>query len=195
MEKLNKYFQTIYLASQSPARKKVLEDEGLKVIARPVFASEHSNKKDVEEYIIEIAKQKMDKYLETFKTDGYPIIACDTLIYFNNSFIGKASNRDEAKNSLLQFSGKTHDVYTGYCLYLPNEKMFIGCDKAQVKFKDLSEIEIEEYLNENEWEGAAGSYRIQQKGKALIDKILGDYNTVVGLPLFKISDLIKSTLS
>jgi septum formation protein len=73
-----------------------------------------------------------------------------------------------------------------------NNTMYDGFDEAHVFFKPLDEKAIEEYLDLGEWKGAAGSYRIQEKGKELIQRVEGDIATVIGLPLLQISEILSS---
>ncbi|MCI7606251.1 MAG: Maf family protein, partial [Spirochaetales bacterium] len=83
-------------------------------------------------------------------------------------------------------------VLTGCALYLPEIGMKVFCDQADVIFKKLSDEEIESYLDLEEWKGAAGGYRLQKNGWKLVEKIEGDWTTVVGLPLERLIELKKS---
>lgn len=197
-EKLSKYYSTFILASASPARKQILLDEGLNVIIRPTDSDESLKNLEslsIESKIETLANRKLSSYKNKFGLSEYPVICCDTLVYFNEKLVGKAKNRDDAKNTLLEFSSKEQKIYTGYSLYLPNKGIFSGCDKASAIFNELNDKIIENYLDCNEWIGAAGSYRIQGKGNSLINHTEGDFNTIVGLPILIISALIKSTLT
>lgn len=197
-QKLDKYFSKIILASASPARLKILQDEGLDVVVRPTECDESLKgleQLSIEEKIETLAKRKLSSYKIKYGLSSLPVLCCDTLVYFENKLVGKAFNRQEAKNILLSFSSKEQQIYTGYCIYIPNKGIFSGCDKATAVFNVLDTSTVEEYLKTDEWIGAAGSYRIQAKGNSLINHTLGDFNTIVGLPLLRISGLIETTLT
>ncbi|MBK5199984.1 MAG: septum formation protein Maf [Spirochaetaceae bacterium] len=197
-KKLNSYFDTIILASASQARKDILIKEGLEVIVRPTDTNEileNVSLNNIENKLISLAEEKLNQYLDQFGFQNIPILTCDTVIYFNNKIIGKSKDKDDAFNTLISFSGKMQQVYSGMCLKLPNKRLIKCCDVANVYFKNNSTEDINKYINTEEWLGAAGSYRIQSKGYNLIDKYLGDFNTIVGLPLLSISGLLNATLS
>jgi len=195
---LSSYFKTVILASASPARLKILERESLRVIVRPTDTDEildNVNSENIRDKLINLSLDKLNTYIDKYGESEFPIITCDTVIYFNNNIIGKAKNREEAQKTLLSFSGKKQRVYTAMCLKLPDGRLIKTCDMAELYFKNNSKEEIEKYLNTDEWIGAAGSYRIQAKGYSLIDRYFGDFDTIVGLPLLSISDLLRATLS
>lgn len=197
-DKLNKYYSTFILASASPARKQILIDEGLNVIVRPTDSDESLDNLEslsIEDQIETLARRKLSSYAAQYGLSDIPVLCCDTLVYFNEKLVGKAKDRDEARNTLLSFSSKEQKIYTGYSLYLPDKGIFCGCDEASAIFNTFDEKFVNNYINYDEWIGAAGSYRIQGKGSYLINHTLGDFNTIVGLPLLLISDLIKVTLT
>ena len=125
---------------------------------------------------------------------GLPILCCDTLIYHENKLIGKAHSSEEAFYMLKELSNRSHFVYTGFSLFFKG-KEYSGFDMAKVTFKKLKENSILDYLKTKEWEGAAGSYRIQGSAKAFIDTIEGDITTVIGLPLKVIFDIIENAVN
>ncbi len=183
---------TIILASNSKARLSLLEENGFKVIARSTNIDETSNKKLPQDIVIDLARQKLEAYFNLYgKENDNIILAADTMIYFKNQLIGKANNKTEAYNTLKSLSNEKHQIYSSYALYIPSsDKIETGFDVVDVKFKNLSDLTIMNYLICNEWKGAAGSYRIQGKGKTLVEEINGDFNVAVGLPLKAISALI-----
>ena len=125
-----------------------------------------------------------------------PVISGDTLIGLNNKVIGKAASVQEAKEQLLDFSGQKHTVYSAFALYLPKDKrVYKGVDKTAVTFKNLDEKTIDNYLKNNRWQQAAGSYRLQNDMKRFIAKIEGETSTVVGLPLPLISAIFTKPSS
>lgn len=180
----------LILASASPARKALLEVAGCEVIVLPTDTDETSTEADPALLVETLARKKLTCFLEAHKQPDIPVLTCDTLVLLGSTLMGKAKTRTEAYEQIQSLSGATHSVYSGYA-FLFNGQVYSGCDKAQVAFKALSEHFINDYLDSNEWIGAAGSYRLQGKGSSLIASLNGDYATVVGLPINRISDIVK----
>jgi septum formation protein len=186
--------KNIILASNSPARFKLLTDNGYNVIKKPTNIIENSNKTKPFEIVEDLALQKLEACIKSLKTPiNQIIIASDTMIYYKNELIGKAENQEEAYLTLRKLSNNTHKIYSSYALYFPNGKIKSGYGEVDITFKNLSDLTIMNYLSKKEWIGAAGSYRIQGEGIALIKEINGEFNVAVGLPLNAISALIETT--
>jgi septum formation protein len=177
--------ETIHLISGSPRRQTLLNQMGIPFTVNPV---------DTEEYMdpllnpvnlaISIAREKLDAFLKEKPVDVNWAVAADTFIYFEGRTVGKPTDKNDAYRELKSFSGKTHQVYTGVSLYNREQNIIINdADKTDVTFRDLTEMEIQWYLNCNEWRDVAGSYRIQEKGECLIERINGSYSSVMGLPI------------
>ncbi|MDT4762866.1 Maf family protein [Sphaerochaeta sp. PS] len=183
------FFPSLVLASQSVARKRLLQEMGLEVSIEPTQCDESHQEGDPAKAVHLLAKRKLQAYLSTHAKVAVPILTCDTLVWCDGKLIGKPSCRQEAKEQLLLFSNKSQEVHSGWALWF-NNRVYDGVDSATVLFKDLDEQQIERYLDLGEWEGAAGSYRIQERGKELVSKVEGDLNTVIGLPLLQISEIL-----
>ncbi len=183
LEHLKKY--DIVLGSASPRRKELLES-----LDNIPFRIEVSN---TDETIpCNIATKDAAKYLAKKKADAYTIkhntllITADTIVIRKNKIYGKPKDRQEAKEMLLELSGKKHEVITGVCIKSKNkEKVFHS--KTEVKFNSLSQSEIEYYINHYQPFDKAGAYGIQEWiGYIGIKKIKGSYYNVMGLPTNKI---------
>lgn len=181
----------VILASQSVARKWLLENEGIKVHAMPTGIDEFSDKKDPEGHVEDLAMQKMGRFLDEHPHPALPVICCDTMIFFEGELIGKARSIEEARAMLRRFSGRKQVIACGYAFYW-HGRVFHGSDTANVRFKVLSDKDIEEYLATGEWKGAAGAYRIQWKGKSLVESTEGSEATMLGLPQEKIFAIIEA---
>lgn len=131
-----------------------------------------------------IASVKMASYLSSpgFRPDRLAL-ALDTMVSFEGKMLGKPRDREDAKRMLSSFSGRAQEVVTGFTLYIPSLGTVSSSDSSLVVFSDLTEDDINTYLNTNEWLGAAGAYRIQKTGWKLIERITGSWTNVVGLPL------------
>lgn len=204
----------IYLASQSPRRKWLLENWGLKFsIIKPEFNEElflknlssiekkkiywevkTQNHKDlIHEICSNLAIQKALLVWDELKQnkEKFIILSADTLIYYNQFFLTKPQTKEEAYEMLSFLSGKTHTVLTSHCI-INNEKKIISKDvMTLVTFRKLSRLEIENYLSKNEFLDKAGGYAIQGEGAILIDSIVGDYLNVVGLSISAIRFLLN----
>lgn len=120
------------------------------------------------------------------------ILTCDTMVVFNQQPLGKPKDEEMALSFIQSFSGKEQKVVTGFSLFVPHFGFISGCDTATLCFKHIDEATARAYIKTGEWKGAAGGYRIQKEGGKLIDQTIGDFNTVVGLPISLISALISS---
>ncbi|MCF7933619.1 MAG: Maf family protein [Spirochaetia bacterium] len=182
----------IILASQSPARCALLRSAGCEVIVEPTFGEELVRHSDPAACVLDIAQQKMDWYLEHQGPPSFPVLTADTLLSFEQSFIGKVRTVSQAHAMLRRLSGATHTVHSAAVLYDSRTQVRTTvADHASVTFHELSDDEIAAYLETEEWVGAAGCYRIQHQGIRLISSIEGDYFTIVGLPLIGIFGIVR----
>jgi septum formation protein len=132
-----------------------------------------------------LAAGKVKKVVEVLKgrASGW-IFGADTVVVSEETVFGKPENREEAKKTLRRLRGRTHEVITGMALYNgKTETIDIRSVTSRVSFAEISEDEIEWYLDSGEWQGAAGAYRIQGLGACFITGIQGSPSSVVGLPI------------
>ena len=116
---------------------------------------------------------------------GAYILAADTVVAVGRRILPKAELLDEAAQCLRLLSGRNHRVYTGVCLVTPKEGFRQRLVETRVRFKRLSEEDIEAYLASGEWRGKAGGYAAQGIAGSFIVKMVGSYTNVVGLPLYE----------
>ena len=172
----------IILASKSPRRKELLSLCGFEFEIIPT---------DVDETLPEgITPPEAVEYLskikaEPLRDENNIVIGSDTVVALGNEILGKPGNSSEAVEMLRKLSGNSHFVYTGVTIMKGNKEVTFH-EKTEVKFYELSEKEIEEYVACGECWDKAGSYGIQGFGGLLIEKINGDYNNVVGLPVARL---------
>ena len=120
------------------------------------------------------------------------IIAADTIVVRDNEILGKPKDKADAARILKSLSGRAHDVYTGYCIMrIADAKTFCGSVKTAVKFRELSDETIDEYIKTGEPMDKAGAYGIQAKGALLVEGITGDYFNVVGFPVGEIGKKLQ----
>jgi len=114
------------------------------------------------------------------------VIGADTLVYIDGMVLGKPHDTGEAFKMLRLLSGRMHHVYTGVAL-LKGDYEHVFADVTEVYFHELSDEEINEYIKTGEPFDKAGAYGVQERGAVLVDKVNGDFYTVVGLPISKVS--------
>lgn len=183
------------LASSSPNRLELLEkDCGIKVSAWPQNAEETKDGHTQPSSIVShIALIKLVSFMNSCDFDPLTLsLALDTMVSFRDEILGKPEDRNDARRMLSEFSGQMQEVVTGWALFTPARGILSGCSTSRVFFSQLSEAQIESYLDSGEWTGAAGGYRIQKTGYTLIDRIEGSWSNVIGLPLEDITKVLRN---
>ncbi|WP_026690507.1 Maf family protein [Alteribacter aurantiacus] len=179
----------LILASQSPRRKELLEQAG---ITFHMISSQVEETVDPslssEELVVSLATQKAEAVFKENK--DHVVLGSDTVVSIDGKVLGKPEDKEDARRMLRMLSGRTHDVYTGVAV-LSGDQTRTVCEKASVRFFDLSDDEIEAYINSGEPFDKAGSYGIQGLGAVLVERISGDYFAIVGLPLAKTIRVLK----
>ncbi len=189
----------IVLASSSPRRKKLLEQINLSFVVCPSNIEEIiDNSLSPERIVMDLATRKGEDVAEN-KPNSL-IIAADTIVCFDDQILEKPANRAEAHSMLTQLSGNSHEVYTGVFTAKTDDRgiknSFTMFEKTIVTFGTLREQEINKYIDTGSPYDKAGSYGIQDDlGCLFVERIDGDYNNVVGFPLFKFYQTLTSTFS
>ena len=181
------------LASASPRRKELLENIGMDFEIVVSQADESSIDRNIppEMLVKELAMLKAAETAKHIKDDAY-IIGADTVVAFEGQVLEKPKSVEDAEKMLKELSGKEHFVYTGVCIFRTEDCSAVcKSEKTIVRFKELSENTIKNYLKTGEPMDKAGAYGIQGKGSLLVRGIEGDYFNVVGLPVGLLSDMFK----
>lgn len=178
----------IILASNSPRRKELLAQAGLKFEIYPSSAEEREifNGESVTDYAVSLATTKATS---VYDEKGGVVIGADTIVVLDGEILKKPKEKFDAINMLNRLSGKAHSVITGYAV-IYNDKLYKGYDQTLVIFNELSSELINSYIESNLWKGKAGGYGIQD-GYPLVKEISGNYDTVVGLPTNKILNILS----
>jgi septum formation protein len=121
---------------------------------------------------------------------GAFLLAADTVVAVGRRIMPKAELLDEASQCLRLLSGRNHKVFTGVCLVTPRGGFRQRLVETRVRFKRLSEQDIESYLASGQWRGKAGGYAAQGIAGSFIVKLVGSYSNVVGLPLYETITLL-----
>lgn len=185
----------VILASQSPRRKELME-----AITKDfeIIVSNADEKLEegltIEEQAKNVSYQKAKAVFD--RTEGNRvIIGSDTMVVKNNQIYGKPKTKEEAKEMIKMLKNTKHIVYTGLAILEEKDgeyKEILDCDIAEVYFRDMTEKEIEDWVNSGEAMDKAGAYAVQGKFMVFIDKIEGNYQTVMGLPIHKLYDHLKN---
>ena len=188
-------YPNIILASQSPRRKELLQKHD---IAFSVFVTDTdetvTEKMTPSRLVQELSYRKAQSAAEHFKGQETLIVAADTVVALGNEIFGKPKDKEDAFRMLFALSGKAHSVFTGVCLAFLNQKEVqyesLVCE-TKVYFKALTNEEIQQYILTGEPFDKAGSYAIQGIASQFVEKIEGDYDNVVGLPVEAILPWLK----
>ncbi|MCR4940703.1 MAG: Maf family protein [Treponemataceae bacterium] len=184
----------IILASSSPRRQEILKSLNIpfKVIIPDIK----------ETFPDDIAPEKAPEYIATKKVEAIIrtipveqtipwILGADTVIVLEGKLYGKPGSREEAGDYLRAFSGKTHKVITSIAVFNGQiNYLDTRTNISTVTFKNLTEEEINWYLDSGEWYGVAGGYRMQGKAAFFITEITGSYSSIVGLPISDFYDIM-----
>ena len=190
MDLINNSNCNIILGSASSRRKELLEMTGIvfKVNSIPVSEDfpEYLKAEEIAEFIVNNKANAFQKIIE----ENQIIIVADTLVWFKNKCWGKPKDKTEAKSMLNLFSGNSHDVITSVG-FLTNNNFEVLTESTKVTYKQLTDKEIDFYVETINPVDKAGSYGIQDWiGMIGVEKITGSYTSVLGLPVPQVTNKI-----
>ncbi len=178
-----KVAKPLILASRSPRRKELLEQLGLKFdIVIDNIAEDPIRGLSAPETVQAMALQKA-RHVASTLSKGV-VLGADTLVEYQGRTFKKPEFEAEAEECLTLLSGNTHQVHTGVAIVdIEGNRWPTACTTTEVTFRDLSKTEIKAYIKTGEPMDKAGAYGIQGIGAIFVEKIVGSYSNVVGLPL------------
>ena len=190
MDLINNSDHNIILGSSSSRRKELLEMTGIvfKVNSIPVSEDfpEYLKAEEIAEFIVNNKANAFQKIIE----ENQIIIVADTLVWFKNKCWGKPKDKTEAKSMLNLFSGNSHDVITSVG-FLTNNNFEVLTESTKVTYKQLTDNEIDFYVETMNPVDKAGSYGIQDWiGMIGVERITGSYTSVLGLPVPQVTNKI-----
>jgi septum formation protein len=190
LENLNKY--KIILASNSPRRKELLSGLGVdyEVKTLPDVDESYPDGLSGEEIAKHIARGKAEAYRSLIQADEL-VITADTIVWLDETVMGKPKDEEEAKDMLMRLSGKTHQVITGVCLTTAStQKTFATV--TDVTFATLTDEEVDYYVTRYQPMDKAGSYGVQEWiGFVGVENLSGSYFNVMGLPIQRLYTELK----
>ena len=191
----------IYLASQSPRRRQLLEQLGIR--HELLLPNEGEDAELIEAvmgkelpaaYVKRVAALKLDAALKRRKHRGLaaaPILCSDTTVAYGRTIYGKPSDAEDARRMLSELSGKTHRVLTAVLIGTERKQLHV-LSESRVTFAALTQRQILAYVSTDEPMGKAGAYAVQGKAAAFISHISGSYSGIMGLPMFETAQLLRS---
>lgn len=211
MEKLDRKWESIamkeknvdkriILGSGSPRRRELLEQIGIEFEIRTSDKEEIYESTNPEKIVKELAQMKAGNVaLDLEEKEGSIaetiIIGADTVVAVDDEILGKPESEEDAFRMLKGLSGRAHQVYTGVALLVygvdGEQKEICHAEKTEVFVHSMTDEEIQTYIASGEPMDKAGSYGIQGKFAAYIDRIEGDYYNVVGLPISYVYQKLK----
>ena len=177
------------LASQSPRRRELLGQMGFSFTVRPAKGEELPHPELTPAQLVEeLARQKALEVSAEAEADDV-VVAADTVVAIDGKVLGKPHDKVHAAQMLSAMSGREHTVYTGVAVKR-GETLLVEHEATQVRFRPLTEREIDLYIQTGEPMDKAGSYGIQGYGALLVEGIRGDYFNVVGLPICRLGRML-----
>lgn len=170
----------LILASGSPRRRQLLEEAGLEFEVRPSPAEEGH---DASRGMAALCEGNAELKVRALDGPEAIVIGADTLVFLDGEPLGKPPDREAARAMLRRLSGRIHTVCTGVCLGLPDGRFERFHALTEVRFHELDDAGIDDYLSRVDPLDKAGGYAIQQHGERIIASIDGDYDNVIGLPV------------
>ena len=179
----------VILASQSPRRKELLEREGIAftVIPADIDETRHGDESPLD-LVSRLATQKALSVAKGLREPANEtVLAADTIVWKGSEIFGKPHDDAEAQSMLASLSGTTHHVSTGVCIVSGGQTTTF-VETSDVTFRPLSPQEIAAYVESGECSDKAGAYAIQGGAHGFVERLRGDYDNVVGLPVTRIKE-------
>ena len=191
--------KSIILASKSEVRKKILDENNIKCTVEPSNLDEDEVKKSLinqgatpELISKNLAELKANKVSQ--KKIGEIVLGADSVIDLNGKLISKPTNRTEAINILTSLNGKSHNLISSVCISLDGKMIWNYTEKAEMKMKNFTQEELQEYLSKISDKNlySYNVYQIEGEGKKLFSEIKGDVDTIMGLPIKNIRKYLEN---
>ena len=191
--------KSIILASKSEIRKKILDENNIKCTVEPSNLDEDEVKKSLinegatpELISKNLAELKANKVSQ--KRLGEIVLGADSVIDLNGQLISKPTNRTEAMSILTSLNGKSHFLISSVCISLDGKMIWNYTEKAEMKMKNFTKEELQEYLTKISDKNlySYNVYQIEGEGKKLFSEIKGDVDTIMGLPIKNIRKYLEN---
>jgi len=191
----------IYLASQSPRRRQLLDQLGMRF--ELLLPGDHEDAEALEAvlpgelpeaYVVRVTEAKLDAALLRLAARGLPaapVLCSDTTVALDQLILGKPVDAEDAFATLSLLSGRRHRVITAVAVGTPDRRSSV-LNISEVEFAPVAAEQLRRYVASGEPFGKAGSYAIQSQAAAWISSIHGSYSAIMGLPLYETAQLLQS---
>jgi septum formation protein len=177
----------LILASASPRRAELLRQLSLDFKVVPGDVAEIHHDQLTAREVSQINAYRKARCIAKKFPDAL-VLAADTLVYLDAALFGKPATLEDAYQMLERLQGRTHQVVTGICLlHLRKHRQAVFAESTDVTFHPLDDVKIRRYLNRVNPLDKAGAYAIQEEGDLIVEKIVGSYTNVVGLPVERLT--------
>ena len=193
---------SIYLASQSPRRKEILKSLGVNF---KILTCNHKEEVFPNENVLDFVERNTKEkalnalaLIQAKKEIILPVLTADTVVSLDNQIFGKPRDKDHCISMLLELSGRSHKVYSciviGELVNNNSEEVNLNYEivESEVLFRQLTAEECQKYWDTGEPNDKAGGYAIQGYGAAFVERIIGSYSNIVGLPIFETCRILES---
>ena len=190
----------IYLASQSPRRRQLLDQLGMRFELLLPGDDEDAEALEAvlpgelpEAYVARVTEAKLDAALQRLAARGLPaapVLCSDTTVALDQLILGKPVDAEDAFTTLSLLSGRRHRVITAVAVGTPDRRSSV-LNISEVEFAPVSAEQLRRYVASGEPFGKAGSYAIQSQAAAWISSIHGSYSAIMGLPLYETAQLLQ----
>ena len=191
----------IYLASQSPRRRELLDQLGIRHELLLADASEDAEALEAvrpgepaRTYVTRVTRLKLEAAVARLQRRGLPaapVLCADTTVVLGRVILGKPRDADDALRMLSALSGQTHRVLTAVAVAHAGRTVQ-ACSSSSVRFAQIPPAQLQDYVRSQEPMGKAGAYAVQGRAAAFIARISGSYSGIMGLPLFETAQLLSS---
>lgn len=186
---------SVVLVSGSPRRRLILERLGIPHTVVPHgFDEETVREKDMPppKLVELIAVKKLEHAALDLRQHGDIVaVSADTMVFTGGRCFGKPKNRAEAAMMLAAYSGTVHRVVSAVACFSTLRRYITSrVSVSSVFVEPLTNADIQQYLDTNEWQGVAGGYRIQERGGFFVSRIDGSYSGIEGLPIFELYGIL-----
>ncbi|MEO6362402.1 MAG: Maf family protein [Caldimonas sp.] len=195
-----KPFAFVYLASQSPRRRQLLEQIGVRYELLVAGTDEDAEALEATrpgelpaDYVVRVTRAKLAAARRRLAARGLaaaPILCADTTVALGRSILGKPADAADAARTLARLAGRTHRVITAVAVATAR-KASLRTSVSSVRFAPLTAAEIDVYVASGEPFGKAGAYAIQSAAAAWVERIAGSYTAIMGLPLHETAALLR----
>ena len=182
-------FEEVVLASTSTMRKALMDALGIPYVVEAPGVDEVVPTGTPPQHAVALLAERKARAVYARKPKAL-IIGSDQLASLHGSTLGKPEDAKAARAQLASLRGRTHELFTGVCV-IANGFVVTEVDTARLTVWPLSDAELDGYIRTNEWQGCAGSYRVEGRGQALFERIDGDRTASQGLPMQRVVRILR----